>query len=86
MSQAQETSMPTSTNAARQRSRRRRIEAAGEQEVMFKLSKGMIADIDAIKERYDLRNRGEVLEQVNSARELLKLVELRRETAQQQNP
>ena len=78
--------MPTSTNATRQRSRRRRIEAAGEQEVMFKLSKDMIADIDAIKERYDLRNRGEVLEQVNSARELLKLVELRRETAQQQNP
>ncbi|MBV9480816.1 MAG: hypothetical protein JO249_08675 [Acidobacteria bacterium] len=75
--------MPTSTNAARQRSRRRRIVAAGEQEVMFKLHSDTVALIDAIKARCGLRNRGEVLEHVNSARELLKLVEIRRETAQQ---
>jgi hypothetical protein len=52
MSQAQETSMPTSTNAARQRSRRRRIEAAGEQEVMFKLSNDTIAAACAIAVRF----------------------------------
>ena len=56
---------------------------AGEQEVMFRLSKDTIALIDAIKARCGLRNRGEVLEHENSARELLKLFELRRETAQQ---
>jgi hypothetical protein len=75
--------MPTSTSAAYQRSRRQRIEAAGEQEVLFKLSNDMIAHIDAIKARYDLRNRGEVLEHEHSARELLKLFELRREATQQ---
>ena len=75
--------MPTSTNAAYQRSRRRRIEAAGKQEVLLELSNDTVAYLDAIKARCGLRNRGQVLEHVNSARELLKLVELRKETAQQ---
>jgi hypothetical protein len=75
--------MPISANTANQRARRRRLVDAGEQEVMFKLSNVTIAHIDAIKTRCGLRNRGEVLEHENSARELLKLFELRRETAQQ---
>jgi hypothetical protein len=83
MSRTQEKTMPISANAVTQRVRRRRIEAAGEQEVMFRLSKATIALIDAIKARSGLRHRGEVLEHENSARELLKLFELRRETAQQ---
>ena len=75
--------MPTSTSAAYQRSRRQRIVAAGEREVMFQLSNDTIALIDAVKARCGLRNRGEVLEHENSRRELLKSFELRRETAQQ---
>ncbi len=75
--------MSISTNAAHQRTRRRRIENAGMQEVLFKLSKDTIAHIDAIKARCGLRNRGEVLEHANSAEELLKLFKLRRGTAQQ---
>jgi hypothetical protein len=82
-SQAQESTMSISINAAHQRTRRRRIEDAGMQEVLFKLSKDTIAHIDAIKARCGLRNRGEVLEQANSRRELLNSFELRRETAQQ---
>jgi UDP-N-acetylmuramyl tripeptide synthase len=78
--------MPTTENpvSERQRARRRRIIAAGEQEVLFKLSNETVALIDEIKERQGLRNRGEVLEHAHSARELLKLFEQRREAAQQQ--
>jgi len=51
--------------------------------VLLELSNDTVAYLDAIKARCGLRNRGQVLEHVNSARELLKLVELRKETAQQ---
>jgi hypothetical protein len=67
----------------RQRARRRRIIAAGEQEVLFRLSNETVALIDEIKERQGLRNRGQVLEHEYSARELLKLFEQRREATQQ---
>jgi hypothetical protein len=74
----------TQRNIARDvRAYRRRIAAAGEQEVFFRLSNETVALIDEIKERQGLRNRGQVLEQKNSARELLKLFEQRREAAQQ---
>ena len=66
-----------------QRAYRRRIAAAGEQEVLIRLSNATVAIIDEIKERHRLRNRGQVLEHENSARELLKLFEQRRDTAQQ---
>jgi hypothetical protein len=66
-----------------QRAYRRRLAAAGEKEVLFRLSNETIALIDEIKERQGLRNRGQVLEQEHSARELLKLFEQRREAAQQ---
>jgi hypothetical protein len=77
--------MPITENVVseRQRARRRRIVAAGEQEVLFRLSNETVALIDAIKERQGLRNRGQVLEHENSARELLRLFEQRREAAQQ---
>jgi hypothetical protein len=77
--------MPTIENAVseRQRARRRRIVAAGEQEVLFRLSNETVAFIDEIKERRGLRNRGQVLEHEYSARELLKLFEQRREATQQ---
>ena len=74
--------MPTTEHAFEQRAYRRRIAAAGEKEVMFRLPNETIAFIDKIKERQGLRNRGQVLEHENSARELLKLFEQRRETAQ----
>jgi hypothetical protein len=38
--------------------------AAGEQEVLFRLSNETVALIDEIKERQGLRNRGQVLEQL----------------------
>ena len=69
--------MPTTQNAAdsKQRAYRRRIEAAGEQEVLFRLSNATLALIDELKERHGLRNRGQVLEQ---------LFVQRREVTQQQ--
>jgi hypothetical protein len=73
--------MPTTETA--QRAYRRRIVAAGDQEVLFRLSNETIALIDQLKKRHGLRNRGQVLEHENSARELLKLFEQRREAAQQ---
>ena len=77
--------MPTLEDATclRQRAYRRRLAEAGEQEVMLRLSNDTVALIDAVKARCGLRNRGQVLEHENSARELLKLVELKRVTAQQ---
>jgi hypothetical protein len=77
--------MPTSEEATcpRQRAYRRRLAEAGEQEVLLRLSKDTVALLDAIKARCGLHNRGEVLEHENSARELLKLFELRRRTTQQ---
>jgi hypothetical protein len=73
--------MPTTDTASR--AYRRRLAEAGEQEVLFRLSNGTLALIDEIKERRGLRNRGQVIEQENSARELLKLVQQRRIAAQQ---
>jgi hypothetical protein len=67
----------------RQRAYRRRLAAAGEQEVLFRLNNETVALIDELKERHGLRNRGQVLEHENSARELLKLFEQRRDAAQQ---
>jgi hypothetical protein len=57
--------MPTTQNAAdsKQRAYRRRIEAAGEQEVLFRLSNETIALIDELKRDLGLRNRGQVVEQ-----------------------
>jgi hypothetical protein len=78
--------MPPAENAfcPRQQAYRRRLAAAGEAEVLFRLSHSTVAAIDEIKQRYGLRNRGQVLEHENSARELLKLFEQRREATQQQ--
>ena len=58
----------------RQRAYRRRIVAAGEQEVLFRLSNETVAFIDQLKKRYGLRNRGQVLVQ---------LIEIGRQAAQQ---
>ena len=55
------------------RAYRRRIAAAGEQEVLFRLPNETIAVIDELKQRLGLRNRGQVLVQ---------LVEQRGEAAQ----
>ena len=76
--------MPTPEDATcpRQRTYRRRLAEAGEQEVMLRLSNDTVALIDAIKARCGLRNRGQVLEHENSRRELLKSFELRREATQ----
>jgi hypothetical protein len=62
------------TTETPQRAYRRRIIAAGEQEVLFRLSNATVALIDDLKERYGLRNRGQVLEQ---------LIEQRGEVTQQ---
>ena len=69
--------MPTAENTIcpRQRAYRRRLAAAGEQEVLFRLSNETVALIDELKERQGLRNRGQVLEQ---------LIEIGRSAAQQQ--
>jgi hypothetical protein len=56
--------MQTTEHAFEQRAYRRRIAAAGEKEVLFRLSNETIALIDEIKERQGLRNRGQVLEQL----------------------
>jgi hypothetical protein len=44
------------------RAYRRRIAAAGDQEVLFRLSNTTVALIDQIKKRHRLRNRGRVIE------------------------
>jgi hypothetical protein len=75
--------MPTTEHAFEQRAYRQRISTSGEKEVWFRLSNETISLIDEIKARHGLRNRGQVIEQENSARELLKLFEQRREAAQQ---
>jgi hypothetical protein len=78
--------MRISENASadnKQRAYRRRLAAAGEHEVIFRLSNETLALIDELKQRHRLRNRGQVLEHEHSARELLKLFEQRREAAQQ---
>ncbi|MBV8890516.1 MAG: ribbon-helix-helix protein, CopG family [Acidobacteria bacterium] len=64
----------TEISGHHQRAYRRRLAAAGEQEVLFRLSNETVAFIDEIKERQGLRNRGQVLEQ---------LIEKRRAAAQQ---
>jgi hypothetical protein len=58
--------MPTPENAIcpRQRAYRRRLAAAGEQAVLFRLSNETVALIVELKERQGLRNRGQVLEQL----------------------
>jgi hypothetical protein len=63
--------MPTVETA--QRAYRRRIVARGEQEVLIRLSSKTVALIDHLKKRHGLRNRGQVIEDENSARELLRL-------------
>jgi Ribbon-helix-helix protein, copG family len=63
------------TIAEHVRAYRRRIAAAGEQEVLVRLSSKTVAVIDELKQRLGLRNRGQVVEQ---------LFEQRREAAQQQ--
>jgi hypothetical protein len=50
--------------ASHVRAYRRRIAAAGEQEVLFKLSNKTVARIDDLKQSLGLRNRGQVLEQL----------------------
>ena len=57
------------------RAYRRRIAAAGEQEVLFRLSNETVAFIDELKQSLGLRNRGQVLEQ---------LIRQGRQVAQQQ--
>ena len=52
------------TVAAHVRAHRRRIAAAGEQEVLFRLSNKTVAWIDELKQNLGLRNRGQVLEQL----------------------
>jgi hypothetical protein len=61
---------------------RRRIAEAGEQEVLLRLSNETIAVMDQLKTRYGLRNRGQVIEQPHSAREMLKFLSKRRVPAQ----
>lgn len=46
------------------RAYRRRIAAAGEQEVLFRVSNHTVEVIDELKKRLGLRNRGQVLEQL----------------------
>ena len=74
--------MPTTHTA--QRAYRRRIVESGEQEVLIRLSNKTVALIDHLKERHGLRNRGQVIEDENSARELLKMFQQRREANLQQ--
>ena len=75
-------SMPATETA--KHAYRRRLKASGEQEVLIRLSNETVAFIDHLRKRHKLRNRGQVLEYENSARELLKLFEQRREATQQQ--
>jgi hypothetical protein len=46
------------------RAYRRRIAAAGEQEVLVRLSNETVAAIDEVKQRLGLQNRGQVVEQL----------------------
>jgi len=62
------------TIAEHVRAYRRRIAAAGEQEVLFRLPNETVAFIDELKQRYGLRNRGQAL---------LQLIEQGRAAAQQ---
>jgi hypothetical protein len=62
------------TIAEHVRAYRRRLAAAGEQEVLFRLPNATIALIDELKQRQGLRNRGQAL---------LQLIEQRREVTQQ---
>jgi hypothetical protein len=63
------------TIAEHVRAYRRRIAAAGEQEVLFRLPNETVALIDEFKQRQGLRNRGQAL---------MQLIERGREVAQQQ--
>jgi hypothetical protein len=63
------------TIAEHVRAYRRRIAAAGEQEVLFRLPNETVALIDETKQRSGLRNRGQAL---------LQLIEQGRRVAQQQ--
>jgi len=49
------------TIAEHVRAYRRRIAAAGEQEVLFRLPNETVAFIDDLKQRHGLRNRGQAL-------------------------
>jgi hypothetical protein len=62
------------TIAEHVRAYRRRIAAAGEQEVLFRLPNTTVALIDELKQRHGLRNRGQAL---------LQLIERGREVTQQ---
>ena len=64
-----------STIAEHVRAYRRRIAAAGEQEVLFRLPKDVVAFIDELKQHHGLRNRGQAL---------LQLIEQGRQVAQQE--
>jgi hypothetical protein len=66
---------PRSRIAEQVQAYRRRLAAAGGQEVLFKLPKETVAMLDEIKERQGLRNRSQAL---------LQLIEQGRATAQQQ--
>ena len=63
------------TIAEHVRAYRRRIAAAGEQEVLFRLPNETVALIDKFKQRQGLRNRGQAL---------MQLIERGREVGQQQ--
>jgi hypothetical protein len=63
------------TIAEHVRAYRRRIAAAGEQEVLFRLPNETVALIDEFKQRQGLRNRGQAL---------LQMIEQGREVTQQQ--
>jgi hypothetical protein len=52
------------TIAEHVRAYRRRIAAAGEQEVLFRLPNTTVALIDELKQRHGLRNRGQALLQL----------------------
>ena len=63
------------TVAKHVRAYRKRIAAAGEQEVLFRLPNEAVALIDELKQRLGLRNRGQVV---------VELIGRGREVAQQQ--
>jgi hypothetical protein len=65
---------PRSRIAEHVQAYRRRLVAAGDQEVLFKLPQQTVAMLDALKERQGLRNRSQAL---------LQLIEQGRAAAQQ---
>lgn len=65
---------PRSRIAEHVQAYRRRLAAAGDQEVLFKLPQQTVEMLDAIKERQGLRNRSQAL---------LQLIEQGRASAQQ---